>query len=365
MERIAVIAGMILMLAIGGIFAINGQRGNSGSLNGAGAVKVGMLMIGSRENSSWNEAHWEGIQAAARDLNLDIDCRENLASEDCSQVVDDMIRDGCTIIISTSIDFQSKIVAEAEQHPQIYFFQATGTQERPNLISYMGRMYQMRYLAGIVAGLQSKSGAVGYVAAEPIPEVVRGLDAFTLGVRKANPKAQVYVAYTHTWSEDEVNKKVTEELLDSHQQIDVIGMHIDTYGALDVAQQRGIYAVGCNVDKQMNYPDIFLTAPVWNWSIFYRDYVREALNNKFEGGVNLFGADTGIVDLAPLHLQHGRNMDRILATEHRRLVDGEVDVFYGPIRDTQGTLRVAEGENLSDQTLFQDLDWYVEGVVQP
>ena len=363
MKRIAVIASVILVLALSGIFAISGQREEGAE--SSGPVRVGMLMIGSRENSSWNEAHWEGIQAAAQKLNLVIDCRENLSEEDCSQVLDDLVNGGCSIIISTSIDFQDVIVQAAARHPSIYFFQATGTQTAPNLISYMGRMYQMRYLAGIVAGRQSQSGSVGYVTTEAIPEVIRGIDAFALGVRKVRPSARVYVQYTDTWSDDAVAQQKTEELLAEHPDIDIIGMHIDTYGPLQVAERHGIHAIGCNVDVRAAYASTFLTAPVWNWSIFYQEYVREALNNKFEGGTYLVGADSGIVALAPLHFQHDVSLDGMLRTEQRRMAAGESDVFYGPIWDNHGVLQVADGENLSDKTLFQDLDWYVEGVVLP
>lgn len=363
MERIAVIASMILLLAIGGIFAINGQREERTDQNGP--VRVGMLMIGSREDSSWNESHWEGIQAAAQKLNLSIDCREDLSAEECSQVLDDMVNSGCSIIISTSIDFQDAIVQAAARHPSIYFFQATGTQDGPNLISYMGRMYQMRYLAGIVAGKQSHSGEIGYVTTEAIPEVIRGIDAFALGVRKVNPAARVYVQYTETWSDDEVAQQKTEELLAEHPAIDIIGMHIDTYGPLQVAERHGIHAIGCNVDERERYASAFLTAPIWNWNIFYQEYVREALNNKFEGGSYLVGADSGIVALAPLRFRHEVSLDGLLRSEQRRMAAGAYDVFYGPIRDNHGVLRVPAGENLSDKTLFQDLDWYVEGVVLP
>ncbi len=361
MKRIAIIAGLVLILAVWGIFFISGQRSNE--VAPGGPTKVGMLMIGSREDSSWNEAHWEGIQAAAKELDLSLDCEEDVAPEDCEAILERMVQNGCKIIISTSIDFQDAVVLAAQKHTNVYFFQATGTQERANLASYMGRMYQMRYLAGIVAGKQSHSGQIGYVTTEAIPEVVRGIDAFTLGVRKANPDAKVYVKYTGAWSNDDAAKKTTEALLAACPKIDVLGMHIDTNGVLDVAARRGIYAIGCNTDQHEKYPKIFLTAPVWNWSIFYKEYVHAALNNKFEGGNYVVGADTGIVALTPLRLPHDAEMDRMLSMEQNRLVNGEFDVFYGPIRDYEGQLRVGEGESLSDKTLFQELDWYVEGVV--
>ena len=363
MKRIAIIAGIVLLLAVVGIIIISGQKPKSAGQDKP--TKVGMLMIGSRAESSWNEAHWQGIQEAARELNLDIDCEENVEAPDCAEVIDQMVRRGCKIIISTSIDYENSVLQAAQAYPKIYFFQATGTKNRPNLANYMGRMYQMRYLAGIAAGCQSQSGQIGYVTTEAIPEVVRGIDAFTFGVRKANPQARVYVKYTGSWTDEDKARSCTEELLDKVPGIDVLGTHLDTDGVLEIAMQHHILAIGCNTDQSGLYPDIYLTAPIWKWDIFYTKYIREALNNKFEGRDYLVGAETGIVGLVPLHLQKDDGTAHILRMERERIANGTFDVFYGPIYDNQGILRAAEGENLSDRMLFQELDWYVEGVVLP
>ena len=362
MKRIAICAGIVLLLAFFGIFLIHGEEPRDTSHE---PVKVGMLMIGSREESSWNEAHWAGMLAAAHELNLSLDCRENVSINDCSAIMDKLIKDGCRVIISTFITFEGQVVEMAKAHPQVYFFQATGTRTRANLATYMGRMYQMRYLAGIVAGSRTKTHAVGYVATEAIPEVIRGIDAFALGVRKADPTAKIYVKYTHVWSDVNRDRAATNELLDAVPAIDVIGMHLDSYGALEMADARGVYTIGCNTDQRSRFPNTFLAAPIWNWSIFYTKYVREALNNKFEGRDYLVGAETGIVSLAQVYGEKRPETDRLIASERSRLMDGECDVFYGPIWDQKGVLRVAEGESLSDKTLFQTLDWYVEGVVLP
>ena len=223
----------------------------------------------------------------------------------------------------------------------------------------------MRYLAGIAAGRQSQSGQIGYVTTEAIPEVIRGIDAFTLGVRKANPQGRVYVKYTNSWTDEEKARSCTEELLSKIPEIDVVGMHLDTDGVLEIAAQHHIFAVGCNTDQAEEYPDIYITAPIWKWDIFYTKYIREALNNKFEGRDYLVGAETGIVGLVPLHLQKDDGTSHVLRKERERIANGTFDVFYGPIYDNQGILRATEGENLSDRTLFQELDWYVEGVVLP
>ena len=260
MKRIAIIASVVLLLAVVGIIIISGQKPKAAGTDKP--TKVGMIMIGSRAESSWNEAHWQGIQEAARELNLDIDCEENVEVSDCAEVMDQMVRRGCKIIISTSIDYENSVMQAAQAYPKVYFFQATGTKNRPNLANYMGRMYQMRYLAGIAAGRQSQSGQIGYVTTEAIPEVIRGIDAFTLGVRKANPQGRVYVKYTNSWTDEEKARSCTEELLSKIPEIDVVGMHLDTDGVLEIAAQHHIFAVGCNTDQAEEYPDIYITAPI-------------------------------------------------------------------------------------------------------
>lgn len=362
MKRIAIIAGIVLVLVIGGIFFFSAQKKEVAANE---PTRAGIIMIGSRSDSSWNEAHWHGLQEAAKELNLSLDCEEQVSAGTCREVLEKMTRNGCRVIISTSIDFQDAVLEVAKEKPEVCFFQATGTKYGNNVASYMGRMYQMRYLAGIVAGRQTRSNAIGYITTQPIPEVIRGIDAFTLGVRKANPSAKVYVKYTNNWSDEQSSRQGTVELLDAYKDIDVLGTHIDTYAPLAVAEERGIRVIGCNVDSAGRYPKTVLTSSVWNWEIFYTKYIREALNGKFEGRNYLVGVDTGIVGLAPLADSCGPETRELVETERARLTNGEYDVFYGPIMDASGSRRVAEGESLSDKTLFEDLNWYVEGVVLP
>ena len=288
-----------------------------------------------------------------------------MSTASCAAVLERMIQDGCRVIVSTSIDFEPAVQKVAQRNPAVYFFQATGIQGHANVAAYTGRMYQMRYLAGIVAGSQTETQAVGYVTTQPIPEVIRGIDAFALGVRKANPQARIYVKYTQDWSDDSKARQVTRELLDAQPDIDVLSMHLDTYGPLEVADERGVYTIGCNVDSRQKYPDTCLTSAIWNWEIFYTKYIREALNGKFDGRNYIVGADTGIVGLAPLASLRKPEAAQLIADMQEKLISGEYDVFYGPIRGTSGNLIVEAGEGVPDQILFEELNWYVEGVVLP
>ena len=334
MKKLIAVIGIILFL-IGMILL---EQGTSEQF-AEKPRKGGILMVGSAADSSWNEAHRAGIDQAAEKLELPLEYEENVTPENCPAVIERMIAN-------------------------VSFLQATGNVARPNLAPYMGRMYQARYLAGIVAGKYSRSHAIGYIATVSIPEVIRGIDAFALGARHADPDAVVHVKYTSSWSDDEQAKIATEELLSQVPEIDVISMHLDTYGPLQIARAHGIQAIGCNV-RNPEYEDILLTATIWNWDTLYSRYLREAIQGRLSGRSYLVGMETGIVDLAPLSGRCDEEIVRMVQAEKDEIVKGEKDVFYGPIYDQQGNLRVAEGENLSDKALFDQLDWYVEGVRLP
>ena len=325
------------------------------------AYRVGVLLIGDAAMSSWNAAHMQGLSKVADELGLVLQYKENVAPDACRDAADMLIADGCNIIVSTSISFEEGIVQAAEAHHDVMFLQATGTKVRPNLVPYMGRMYQARYLAGLVAGRTTKTGAIGYGAATQIPEVIRGIDAFTLGVRRANPEARVYVRYIGLWSKDDEARRATEQLLSRVPAIDILAMHADTYGPLAVARAHGIRAIGCNIAAP-GYQDILLTATIWHWEALYGKYLREAMKGRLSGRSYLAGIETGIVGLAPLSSDVTPETSRAVRQMTTLLEDGEMDVFYGPIRDAGGRLRIAEGENPSDDELFDRLDWHVEGV---
>ncbi len=197
--RVFAIIGLIL--ALFGVTII-GMSPRLQPQPAAPVYSVGVLLLGDTADSSWNTAHCEGLARAADELGLRVEYEENVTPATCREAAERLIAHGCNIIVSTSIAFEPGIVQAAQAHHSISFLQATGTKVLPNLTPYMGRMYQARYLAGLVAGRTSRSGAIGYVATTDIPEVVRGIDAFTLGVRHAAPTARVYVRYTNTWAND-------------------------------------------------------------------------------------------------------------------------------------------------------------------
>ena len=195
-------------------------------------TKVGFILNGKINDYSWGESHYNGMEISARELNLDVVYKEDIPEdESCVETIEELIAYGCKIIICDSFGYGAWELQCAKDHPDVYFFHATGVEEWDNLSTYFGRIYQMRYLSGIVAGLQTETNEIGYVAAFPIAEVNRGINAFTLGVRRVNPEASVYVEWSNSWTGEEENAAATRELMAAHA-IDVLTVHSDAMSPL-------------------------------------------------------------------------------------------------------------------------------------
>lgn len=356
MKKIIVTAVVILTVLICGIFFISRQRESDEQW------KVGVILNGIKNDRNWTQSHYEGLEATAGELNLDMTYYENVPeTEECSRIMEDMIAGGCRIIICNSFNYGTFITELAKKYPEICFFHASGVNEAKNLSTYFGRMYQMRYLSGMVAGLQTENNQIGYVAAFPISEVNRGINAFTLGVKSVNPDAVVHVAWCDSWTDDKAAGDATRELILNYQ-IDVLAMHTDSLRPLQIAEEEGIWSIGYNMDNSKRCEETFLTAPVWNWEKFYIPRIKECQQGKFVGRNYWEGAESGMISLAPMTKYVKDGIEEKVQRKMEELSSGTFDVFYGPIYDREGSLRVPAGESMSDDAMLNEFDWYVEGV---
>lgn len=361
MKKIGIIAVGFLLLIIAGMFFINASSEETEVTKNQ--TRVGMILNGSISDKSWGQSHYEGMEKSAEELNLKVYYKEDVPEdENCVEYMEELISEGCEIIICNSFGFGEWTLEEAKKHPDVYFFHATGVEQNTNLATYFGRIYQMRYLSGIVAGMQTETNEIGYVAAFPIAEVNRGLNAFTLGVRSVNPDAKVYVEWSSSWTGDEENAAATEKLIEEHS-IDVLAMHMNSLEPLAIAEEKGIWSIGYNMDNSESYPNTFLTAPVWDWENFYVPRILECLQGKFQGIHYWEGVETGTVALSPLTDNVKDGIAQAVDEQRKKLESGTFDVFYGPVTDRDGSLRIPQGESMSDDAMINDFDWYVESVV--
>ena len=361
-KLIIIIAGFIFVAVLIGMIVIRDQTVDTDIT--ADTTKVGLVIVGPKDDSSYNQAHYEALMRIKDELNLEIICRENVAEDESSrEVMEELIeKEGCRFIIGASFGYGEYIVSLAKEYPEISFLHPTGTVSLANLSTCMGRMYQARYLAGIVAGMRTKTGKIGYVAAFPFSEVIRGLNAFTLGVRSVAPEAEVYVRYCESWVGDDEAEEATLKLLDAHPDIDVFSMHTNSLKPDEIASERGIWSVGYNLDNSEKFPDSYLTAAVWQWDSVYKSKILSSLQGKYHGEVLWNEMQTGIVKLSELTKNVASGTREAIDKAIDRIYSRSFDVFYGPIKDNTGKLKVPEGESMSDDELLNRFDWYVEGV---
>lgn len=362
MKKFGFFAAAIMLIIFVGILFTNQAQVNTDIT--AKKTKVGFIMNGPIDDHSWGESHYNGMEKTAEELNLEVIYYESAPeSEECYKVLEDLANQGCEIIIINSFGYGEYVLEFAKSHPDIYFYHATGITTSNNVSTYFGRIYQMRYLCGIVAGLQTKSNEIGYVAAFNMSEVNRGINAFTLGARSVNPNAKVYVRFTNDWHDYDMTKETTSSLVKNHPNIDVMAMHTDSLAVLDYCEAKGIYSIGYNLDNSEHYPNTFLTAPVWMWDKFYTPNILSCLQGKYKAKQHWDGIDTGLVSLAPLtkNVKFGTAAE---VEDARSLIEsGTMDVFYGPIYDNKGNLRIGKGESMTDDVMLNRFDWFVEGVV--
>lgn len=360
MKKLIIITVSILTIIIIGIFFITGNKFDTDITDET--TKVGFIYNGEIDDKGWGQSHYEGISATAEELNLQIIYEENVPfDESCMDIMQDMIDKGCEIIIVNSFNYGEWVVQVANRNPEIVFLHATGTEKGDNITTYFGRMYQMRYLSGVVAGMQTETNDIGYVAAFPISEVNRGINAFTLGVKSVNPDATVHVVWSQSWTDYNANEKAAQQLVDEIG-VDIITMHCDSVAPLDVAEKSGIWSIGYNMDNSELYPNSFLTAAVWEWEKFYIPEITTYLQGKYHSGNYWEGSETGLVDLSPLTDNVKDGIEEVVTEKRAMLDQGTYDVFYGPIVDVDGNIRIGEGENMPDDAMLNSFDWYVEGV---
>ena len=323
-------------------------------------LTVGFIFVGPIGDGGWTYAHNEGRLYLEENLNVKTIYKESVPeTQEVEQEIRNMIDQGAEAIFATSFGYMDYIVEVSEDYPDVAFFHCSGYKTTENLTTYFGRIYQPRYLSGIVAGLKTETDNIGYVAAYPIPEVIRGINAFTLGVQSVNPDATVRVKWTSTWYDPAIEKEAAVALLD--EGADIIAQHQDTTGPQQAAEEREAYSIGYNTDMSEMAPEAYMTAPIWNWGPYYTEQVQTVIDGTFESHQYWGGMDDDIVELAPLTDLAPDEAGEFLDEAKEKILNGELKVFGGPIYDQEGNLKVEEGQELTDGEML-DMMWFVEGV---
>lgn len=328
----------------------------------AKTIKAGFVYVSPIGDAGYSYAHDQGRKAVQEMDGVETSYVESvMEGADSERVIRNMANDGFDIIFATSFGYMDPMKRVAKEFPDTAFMHCSGFKTADNMSNYFGRMYQARYLTGLVAGSMTKSNEIGYVAAFPIPEVIRGINAFTLGVQEVNPDAQVRVVWTKTWYDPALEKDAAVALLDKG--CDVIAQHQDSPGPQEAAQERGAYSVGYNSDMSTFAPKAHLTAAIWNWAPLYEEAVQQVKDGTWKGNQPLWeGMEKGVVDIAPLGEMVPEDVKKLVEEKKAELAGGKDIVFVGPIKNQKGEVVIEEGKQADDGQLL-GMNYFIEGVV--
>lgn len=326
------------------------------------SVRAGFIYPSPVGDGGWTYQHDQGRQSLERlEAVASTSYIESVPEEPAlvADAIDQLVKEGNNLIFATSYGYMDPVIDAAKKYPDVVFMHASGFKTAANVGTYFGRIYTPRYLSGMIAGGMTKSNVVGYVAAFPIPEVIRGINAFALGAQSINPNVEVKVVWTNTWYGPGIEREKAELLAD--QGADVLTVHQDSPATIQVAELRGLSAIGYHSDMSVMGPNATLTSVVWDWRDFYQRVAGELVRGEWRPTQRWLGLEDGIVKLAPLSDRIPTALARLVEQQRQALIDGRARIFDGPIRSTDGSVRVPSGRTANDADLLT-MDYYVLGV---
>ena len=331
--------------------------------------KAAFIYVGAPSDAGWTHAHDVGRLAAQSYFGGRVvtEYKENIPEgPQVAQVITQLINDGNNIIFATSFGYQDAMAAAAKAHPNVLFEQSTGTDVAANLAEYYGAGEDGDYLSGMAAGFASKTGKIGFVAPYAIPEVIREIDAFTMGARSVNPNATVKVVWTNTWFDPATERSAAESLVAAG--VDVLGDGQDSPTTGQVAAAAGLKWTGYDSDQTSFAPNAWLTATTYNWGPYYINDIAAAMNGTWKSHFYYGSLADGFVVMAPYGKSMTAQAQAAVTAKEQQMKGGTFDPFTGPITEQNGTIGVPAGTTLpvyvAGNTLSKySISWFVQGVI--
>ena len=368
-----IMASAMLMMSAGCTSKTATEESSTATEQAKKDVKVGVIHIGNpADGSGYSYAHDLGIQEMQKNLDLkdgeDLIRKNNVDDTDptaIEQAIRECIEEGCNLIFGTSWGYMDTMEALADEYPEVIFSHGTGYKNNgKNFNNYFGRIYQARYLSGIVAGMKTESEKIGYVGAmgKENAEVTGGIDAFAMGVYSVNPEAKVYVKVTNSWYDPTEETNAAKALI--AEGCDVIAQHCDTPNPQLEAEKVGVWGVGYNSDMQKDAPKATLTSTIWNWGVYYTQATKAVMDGTWKCENYYDGMKEGLVDITELNPELCTEDMKVKVEEARAKIEsGEFNVFDGVIETNEGTTVGEEGKTLSDAEITGKINWYFKNVV--
>jgi basic membrane protein A and related proteins len=329
----------------------------------AAPVKVAFVYLDPIGDSGWTYQHDLGRKALEKVLGDQVKTTyvENVpATADAERVIRQLAAAGNQIIFTTSFGYMEPTLKVAKLFPKVIFEHNSGFKRAANVSTYEARFYEGAYMLGVLAGKYTKSNTLGFVGSFPIPEVIRNINAFTLGAKSVNPKIKTKVVWVDTWYDPGKERQAAETLI--AQGADVLSQNTDSPAVVQVAEQKGAYSFGWDSEMAKYGPRAHLTANTENWGIYYIDTVKKLMAGTLTGNRHTaWGIKEGMVELSSLNKSVPAEVAKLFADKKQAIVDGKLAPFAGPIKDNLGMLKVPANTVLTEQQLMS-INWYVEGV---
>lgn len=326
-------------------------------------IKAGFVYVSPITEAGWTRQHDEGRRAVERALGDQVKTTfvaDVAEGADAERVIRDLAAQGHQIIFTPSFGYMEPTLKVARDFPHVKFESVTGYKTAPNVAASNARYYEGRYLAGVAAGRMTQSHVAGYVAGFPIPEVLQGINAFTLGMRSVNPKAQVKVVWLNAWFDPPKEREAAMALF--NQEVDVIAFHTGSTAVMAAAQERGKMAVAYHSDMRRAGPDAQIIAVTHQWGDYYSARVRAVAAGTWVSGSVWGGVKEGMVRVGDFGPRVPAKVQAEVLALQKQVGEGKRLPFAGPITDNEGRAVLAAGQSLSDAQIL-GMNFLVQGVV--
>jgi basic membrane protein A and related proteins len=325
-------------------------------------LKAAWIYVGPVGDAGWSFAHDEGrkaVEAKFGDRIKTTYVEKVPEGPDAERVIRDLVAQGNKVIFATSFGYGDAMEKVAKDHPEVYFEHATGYKTAPNLRVYEGRFYEDAYLAGIVAGMMTKTNVLGFVASFPIPEVLRNINAYTLGAQSVNPKVKTKVVWVNSWFDPPRETEAAQSLMNGGA--DVLLQNTDSTAVLQAAEKAGKYAFGWDSDMSAFAPKAHLASCALRWGVYYEKAINDVLNGTWKTEVTKWGIKEGANEFVKLAEFVPADVKKKVEEAKAALVANPGAVFKGPILDNTGKEQLAK-DVLADDKWKGEIAFYVKGV---
>ncbi|MEI8168727.1 MAG: BMP family ABC transporter substrate-binding protein [Rhodoferax sp.] len=326
-------------------------------------LKIAFAYVGPVGDGGWSFAHDNGRKALEKEFGDKIKTSfvENVPeSADAERVIRDMAGQGNKLIFGTTFGYMEPMLKVAADTKGVKFEHATGYKQAENMRTYDSRTYEGAYMAGVIAGKMTKSNTLGVVASVPIPEVVRNINAFTLGAQSSNPKVKTKVVWVNEWFNPPKETEAATSLINGGA--DVLFQNTDSPAVLKTAEAKGKRAFGWDSDMTAYGPKAHLASAVINWGPYYIKATKEALDGKWVGGTHTWwGVKEGAIDLVSIAEDVPAETKAKVDEVKKGLVDGSFSIWKGPITDNTGKVQIAK-DTVADDKFLGGLNFFVKGV---